>query len=295
MSRKKGTCGIYSITTPNGSTYIGSSICIERRFCEHRSGLRRGTHHSSRLQKAFDQHGDKLEFAIVHVCESGDLVKCEQEFIKKLGARLNVATDVNNVWTNPETRKKFELLYQTAEFKKQRSFIARNISTRWRPVECSNGQSYKNLTDAATAFGIRASHVLALIKSGQRGTKITVRFKYKGDEWTDEVSRSVQLKRTRLKNGTDKMSKEAKQNMSNAKKGKRPSLSAHLAAITASSIPVAGVSIKTGETVCYPSSMEAARVHGNGVVRTASSQINKCIRGVKKTAYGYIWRYNVSV
>lgn len=294
MSIKKGTCGIYSITTPKGSTYVGSSVCIERRFCEHKSMLRRGKHHSSRLQKAYAVHGESLKYSIIHVCESGDLVTCEQEFINKLNACLNVATEVNNVWANPETRKKFEDRYKTEEFKKQRSLIASNISTRWRPVECSDGTIYKNLTDAANAFRVRAAHIAAMIKSGQKGTKITVRFKYKDDEWPCEMSRTAQLKRTRLKNGTDKMSDQARLKMSLAKKGKPPSPQAVSASVIKSSIAVDGVSIKTGKMVCYASSMEAGRVHGNGVVRTAASQINKCIKGVKKTAYGYKWSYHVA-
>jgi group I intron endonuclease len=293
MPIKKGTCGIYSITTPNGNTYVGSSICVERRFVEHKSMLKRNCHHSNRLQKAYNRHGDGLVFKIIHVCETKDLLVCESEFMKKLNAKLNVAQEVNNVWLNPESRAKMEKTKSTKEWKENRSRIAKatNMSSRWRAVECSNGNVYKNLTDTANAFGVRAAHIAAMIKSGQNGRKIKVRFKYLDEKWSSELSIPERIQATKIKNGTVKMSDEARRNMSNAKKGKQLPTKTQAAAIQASSIPVMGVSVATRETVIYPSSMEAGRKHGNGVTRTAASQINKCIRGVKKSAYGYKWSY----
>lgn len=50
---KEKNCGIYCIeNTVNGKKYIGQSIDIYQRWYEHRSVLRRGKHHSSKLQNA---------------------------------------------------------------------------------------------------------------------------------------------------------------------------------------------------------------------------------------------------
>lgn len=39
MPHKDIICGIYCITTPSGSQYVGSSCNVKRRWCEHRYAL----------------------------------------------------------------------------------------------------------------------------------------------------------------------------------------------------------------------------------------------------------------
>lgn len=291
MPIKNGTCGIYAIKTPAGSTYVGSSICIERRFNEHKSQLRRGKHHSSRLQSAFDKYGDKLIFAIVAQCEESQLIENEKLFVQSMCAKLNVATEINNVWSNPETRKKFEAHYRTEKFKINRREIAKNISTRWRAVECSNGEIYKNLTDAANAFGVKASHIMNRIKTGQTGKKIKERFKYLDEDWKEEVSLRERMEASRIKNGTNKRTDESRLKMSISAKKRGVPQKAVAASKIINSIPVEGISLATGEKVFYKSAAEAARSHAVGKVATTQSQINKCLRGVKKTSCGYTWKY----
>jgi len=289
MTVKKRTCGIYAIVTPSGSTYIGSSVRIERRFNEHKSMLKRGCHHSSRLQKAFDKHRGNLEYKVLCSCSESELVQMEQQLIQKHKAKLNVAQDVNNVWTNPEVRAKLEKVYQSPEYRAKRSIIANRPARNWKSVECSDGKIYNNMTAAGRAYGISASHVKEMIRTGYPGHKVTVKFKFHGDDWPLNIPYGERLKEARKRNGKDKMSDEAKAKMSAAKKGKRPSQQALEASIKSASIPVKGVSLATGETVHYASTAEAARSHAAGRIGTAASQINKCIKGVKKSAYGFLW------
>ena len=205
MPRKINTCGIYAIKTPAGSTYVGSSIHIERRFCEHKSMLRRGQHHSHRLQKAYERHGDKLVFSILCTCEECDLVSLEQQYINSHKAKLNVAQDVNNVWTNPQVRAKLEATYSSPEYREKRSIIANRPSKSWKKVECSDGSIYRNMTEAGRAYGISASHVKEMIRTGYPGNKITVRFKLLGQDWIHNFSHGERLRQSRVKNGNDKM------------------------------------------------------------------------------------------
>lgn len=59
--------GIYTITNSvTGDVYVGSSSNIQSRWSHHLSDLRKGTHHSSRLQRAFTKYGEKaFVFALI--------------------------------------------------------------------------------------------------------------------------------------------------------------------------------------------------------------------------------------
>lgn len=77
------TTGVYIIKNKNNNkVYIGSSVNIEHRWIQHRSGLRNKEHHSIHLQRAWDKHGeDSFEFSILTVTSTDDLIKSEQEAI----------------------------------------------------------------------------------------------------------------------------------------------------------------------------------------------------------------------
>lgn len=68
-------CGIYYIKNViNNKIYIGSSNNISHRIGMHKSLLRRGKHHSVRLQNSFNKHGEKaFEFEILDECEESNL------------------------------------------------------------------------------------------------------------------------------------------------------------------------------------------------------------------------------
>lgn len=289
MPRKYFTCGIYSISTPRGSMYIGSSHKIERRFSEHKSKLKFNKHHSVRLQNAFKKYGDDLKCEIVHVCNPSELDEKEQEYINKLNSNLNTSEFVRNVWLNPGTREKMNKTHQSEEWKKARSIIAKNSSTRWREVECSNGEIYKNLTEAGEAFGVRASVIQKAVKVKQISPNLGVKFKYKTDKWIEDIDVSKRAWRTRRKNKNDKHSKQTIKKLKKAKIGYKPSKKAVEASILKNSIPVIGVSISDGSKVKYSSMIKAAEVHQKTSRRGAQRLICSCVNGKKKTAYGYRW------
>jgi len=288
MPRKHFTCGIYTITTPNNSVYVGSSAKIEQRFSEHRSLLKYNKHYSIKLQRAYNKHGDGLKFEIIHECKLSELNKKEQEYINKLNAKLNTTKFVNNVWTNDETRRKLTEIHKSKKWKEERSRIAKNISTRWRTVECSNGEIYKNLTDAAVAFGRRASFIKRLVKTHQKCT-LGVKFKYADEEWKPETIAKYRAAEARKKNGNTTYSEESKEKMRKAKIGYKPSQKTILASIIVNTIPIYGISLKDNGRVEYASTKEAALNHYKTSVEGARSGIYRCISGRRKSAYGYKW------
>lgn len=76
-------CGIYKIEhCVSGRVYIGSAVNIRRRWHLHRYYLRRGKHHSSKLQRAWNKHGeDEFRFEIIFTCEPHLLLQEEQRIL----------------------------------------------------------------------------------------------------------------------------------------------------------------------------------------------------------------------
>lgn len=75
--------GIYAITnTGNGKRYIGSAVDIKKRWARHRAELKKGAHHSSKLQRAWDKHGvDSFVFEVIERVFTADLIAREQAWI----------------------------------------------------------------------------------------------------------------------------------------------------------------------------------------------------------------------
>lgn len=219
MSNKETRCGIYAITTPNGTKYIGSSNKIERRWHEHRSNLRTGKHHSTRLQDAWKKHGVGLEFSVLQECAVEELNRLEQDWIDKLSPALNTSVFVKNVWLNPDTKEKFRVIHSSPEWKKARAEIAANASSRWIPVDCSDGRSFINMAAAARAFGVKNSGIFHLVAT-QRAGKLGVRFKMANEAWRDVVDWKEQRVLTMRASGNDKRSPESKAKMSASAKAR---------------------------------------------------------------------------
>src|SRR5215831_19133447 len=78
--------GIYKIlNSVTGKYYIGSATCIRKRWNVHLTHLRRGTHHSTHLQRAFNKYGEAAFSIIVLECvDKGELQAREQEYLDKL-------------------------------------------------------------------------------------------------------------------------------------------------------------------------------------------------------------------
>ena len=76
--------GIYGIRNRlTGQIYIGSALKISKRWAIHRWQLARGTHHSFRLQEAWDAEAcpDIFEFLVIEMVRPEQLVSAEQWWI----------------------------------------------------------------------------------------------------------------------------------------------------------------------------------------------------------------------
>lgn len=80
---------IYQIRNKiNGKVYIGSAVNIKYRWRSHRSLLRKGIHHSTHLQRAFNLYGeDNFAFEVLEAVNNRSaLLDREQFWIDKLGS-----------------------------------------------------------------------------------------------------------------------------------------------------------------------------------------------------------------
>lgn len=69
------------ICKPTGMAYVGQSKEAKKRWSQHRMHLRRGSHHSPRLQKEWSEHGEaSFMFAIVERRVDMVFLHCREQF-----------------------------------------------------------------------------------------------------------------------------------------------------------------------------------------------------------------------
>lgn len=83
----KDSYGIYQIRNlVNNKIYIGSTIQgFKKRLYNHLYELRRNTHYSSYLQRAWNKYGEEsFEFTILEVCDKSVIIQREQYWLDEL-------------------------------------------------------------------------------------------------------------------------------------------------------------------------------------------------------------------
>lgn len=81
--------GIYLLLFPSGTKYVGQSTNVNKRFNNHISQLRNGTHYSTRITKEYEAHGFP-QFRLLQECSLEELDALEEKFIAELKPELNV-------------------------------------------------------------------------------------------------------------------------------------------------------------------------------------------------------------
>jgi group I intron endonuclease len=89
---RKVKSGIYTITAPSGSRYVGSAVDFRNRWRQHRHELRKGNHHNQPLQRACVKYGiESLVFSKLLICRPSDLLMFEQLAIDSLKPEYNAS------------------------------------------------------------------------------------------------------------------------------------------------------------------------------------------------------------
>lgn len=167
---KGGVCGIYKISCPSGSFYIGSSRDIRRRWYTHRCLLKKGKFPDLPLTRAYSKHGGDIEFTILEECEPHKLLERELFYIENLRPDLNIVTDPTSPINNSSPSRKATMLGNL----KERAHI--------KAVVCSNGMRFESGKAAAEFAGVDRPRMSWLIKT-QAETPKGIRFRLETDSW----------------------------------------------------------------------------------------------------------------
>lgn len=84
-----GIYKIQSLKKPN-RVYIGSAKNVPKRWKRHLNDLRLNNHHSQKLQRHYNKHGEQdLVFSILSCCNVNDLIDHEQFYIDSYAPYFN--------------------------------------------------------------------------------------------------------------------------------------------------------------------------------------------------------------
>lgn len=90
--------GIYSIVSPSGGLYIGSSQDLDKRWYQHKYRLNKGDHHNRHLQNAWNKYKGELEFHTLLICEPINLITYEQQYLDFYQPRYNISKNADKTF-----------------------------------------------------------------------------------------------------------------------------------------------------------------------------------------------------
>ncbi|OHD23518.1 MAG: hypothetical protein A2Y38_12205 [Spirochaetes bacterium GWB1_59_5] len=90
--------GIYQIKhAEQDKCYVGSAVNISARWSKHRRELRKGVHHSAKLQRAWNKYGEaSFVFETLITCAISTLIHYEQQFIDQMPSKYNMSPTAGN-------------------------------------------------------------------------------------------------------------------------------------------------------------------------------------------------------
>lgn len=122
----RGITGIYIIkNTDNGKVYIGQSVDVEYRICNHFSKLKWNRHDNTHMQRAYNNNPSAFAWELLCTCEQSELDDLEIEYIAKYNS-ADPTKGYNKQYggqaehrCTPETRKKMSETKKGKRFSKE--------------------------------------------------------------------------------------------------------------------------------------------------------------------------------
>lgn len=123
---RRGIIGIYCIKdTKSGKVYIGQSVDVEYRICNHFSKLKYNRHDNEHMQRAYNKNSEFFEWELLKECKEEELDKIEIETIAKYDS-TNPKKGFNHSYggqqthrATEETRKKMSQTKKGKKFTKE--------------------------------------------------------------------------------------------------------------------------------------------------------------------------------
>lgn len=183
------TCGVYSITAPNGKQYIGSSSDITARWKQHRKQLLAGKHTNIKFQRSVTKYGlDNFKFEILDECSPENQFKLEQMYLDKIKPALNMSSLAALPFHCPVSRVKATETFRTPASRERaranalRSNAqaglhtpeakAKTMAAICKPVINDQGEVFESASAAALSMGLNvntvATSIAERVRSGGR-------------------------------------------------------------------------------------------------------------------------------
>jgi group I intron endonuclease len=158
--------GIYEIVNlRDGKRYIGSAVSMDARFAVHRSSLKKTSHHSRHLQRAWNKHGSgSFVFRPLIVCAKRDLLFYEQRFIDAMRPAYNsarVAGSCLGVKFSEETKAQLSAQRRAKNHMRGKKHTAETIAK----------MSQAKMGNTATKGKTRSVEAVAKTAAAHRGMK----------------------------------------------------------------------------------------------------------------------------
>ena len=310
--------GIYKITNPKGSVYVGSAVSIRKRFSNY---LRLECKGQVKLFRSFTKYGiNNHLFEILEECYGEDKFLLEQQLNEReihWGILLD-ATSVNNLTlrlgrtkgvTSQETKDKISKANKGKVGKpmsdKHKSIISK--ANKGKPTWNTGLTKYTNESVKRTGDSRKGKHLSEYTKNkiseSNKGKKVSNETRHKlslantGKTHSEETRSKLRLASTGRSNGPlsqetklklsivnrgKVVSQESRNKMSIAKKGKTKPDNF----IQCNSKPILQYSAEGTFIKDWSSCFKASKA-----LSVCRQSIVTCLKGRSKSAGGYIWKY----
>ena len=260
---KLKTSGIYKITSSihPDRYYIGSSVNIRKRWWAHKYHLRKNMHHSPILQNYVNKYGiECMIFEVIEFCSKADLQIREQYYLTELKPILNsfpTVTVPHGCKCSEETKRKIS--------EKNKGKPSHNKGKPSPLLGSHHTDETKKKISTANKGKIVTQETRDKISAGHIGKKMP-----------NGVGRECGLKLAKWrKENSPIMTEETKNKIAKSQPSRKAIYQLSL----------------TGEIIAeFYSISEASKKMGRG--KTA---INNALKGLSKTAFGYIWKYKEDI
>jgi group I intron endonuclease len=264
--------GIYKITNKKTKKiYIGSSINVFRRWVEHKVKLNKNTHINNKLQNSWNKYGDdNFTFSIIEECEKDQLIVREQFYLDKLLKSSDPDSFFfNKMGYNILTRAGNTLGYKFSESTKNKMSKIKSDNGKLLDKDFSD---FNNLTPQK-------------IK-----TEIVKSVDTKNPFFGKKHSEKAKL-----------IMSEKKMGNKNFNYGKGPMLGKKLTELHKDKIRISNTgknNPNSKQVYQYTTDFELIKVWDSVGLLCKSlnlsvGNISSCCLGNRKTAYGFIWKYEI--
>lgn len=153
IAQLKNEPGVYAIRfILDKRTYIGSSKTVRKRIQNHMSSLRKGTHHSPHLQRAFDKYGaDYFEVFALGYYEESVIRDKEQFWLDNATCSFNASRVATRPEHTPDVIEKLRAVAKEVWARPGYREKMKSIPRRGNVGVKATAQAVKNMQEAHRA------------------------------------------------------------------------------------------------------------------------------------------------